>query len=193
LKLNPLLLAAALALAPCAQAQTSSSPAKKDLVAKILQAQQPGIDQLARQLVEQPAMQLLQRAGAAVQQRVEADKREAMARDLQADARKFVDDTYPIVRQRAQALAPTTIGPLLEEKMTEAELKEVHGILQSPAWRKFQGLAPEMQKALGEKLVADVKPQVEANLRTLDQAMAKRLGITPAANPPPAAAPAPGK
>jgi hypothetical protein len=50
-----------------------------------------------------------------------------------------------------------------------------------------------MQKALGEKLVADVKPQVEANLRTLDQAMAKRLGITPAANPPPAAAPAPGK
>jgi hypothetical protein len=201
LKLNPLLLAAALALATIAHAQTASapprqapsSPAKKDLVAKILQAQQPGIDQLARQLVEQPAMQLLQRAGAAVQQRVEPDKREAMARDLQADARKFVDDTYPIVRQRAQALAPTTIGPLLDEKMTEAELKEVHGILQSPAWRKFQGLAPEMQKALGEKLVADVKPQVETNLRALDQTMAKRIGITPSANTAPAAAPAPGK
>lgn len=189
MKLNPLLLAAALALAPCAQAQTPSSAAKKDLVAKILQAQQPGIDQMARQLVEQPAMQLLQRAGAAVQQRVEPDKREAMGRDLQADARKFVDDTYPIVRQRAQALAPGTIGPLLEERMTEAELKEVHGILQSPAWRKFQGLAPDMQKALGEKLVADVKPQVETNLRALDQTMAKRLGITPPANP----APAPGK
>jgi hypothetical protein len=34
-----------------------------------------------------------------------------------------------------------------------------------------------MQKALGEKLVADVKPQMETRLKALDQTMAKRLGL----------------
>ena len=139
-------------------------------------------------MVEQPAVQLLQRAGSMIPARVAADQREAVAKDLQADARKFVEETFPIVRQRAIALAPSTIGALLEEKLTEAELREVVGILDSPTWRKFQTLTPDMQRALGEKLVADVKPQVETRLKAMDQAMAKRLGITA-----PASAPAAGK
>lgn len=171
----------ALALAVSAGAQAQSTPAKKDLVAKIIQAQQGGVDQLARQLVEQPAVQMLQAAGRAVQQRVPAEQREAVARELQGDVRKFVDETVPIVRQRATALAPSTIGPLLEEKLTEAELREVLGIFNSASWKKFQGLAPDMQKALGEKLVAEVKPDVEARLKSLDATMSRRLGITPAA------------
>jgi uncharacterized protein len=179
LKLSLLVVPLALTLPTAAWAQ--SSPAKKDLAAKIVQAQQPGIEQLARQIVEQPAVQMLQAAGRAVQQRVPAEQREAMARDLQGDVRKFVDETVPIVRQKAAALAPQTIAPLLEEKMTEAELREVLGVFNSAAWKKFQGLAPEMQKALGEKLVAEVKPDVEGRLKTLDAAMAKRLGITPGA------------
>ena len=192
-------LASVLAFATLAQAQTASapaatrapsSPAKKELVANILKEQQQGIEQLARQIVEQPAGQMLQRAGSMVATRIEADKREAVAREMQADARKYVDDTLPIARQRAAALAPSTIGALLEERMTEAELKEVLATMRSPAWRKFQGLAPEMQKALGEKLVADVRPQVEANLRALDQSLAKRLGIGP---PTGASAPATGR
>lgn len=181
-------LAVLLAVSTLSLAQSTSTPAKKELIAKILQAQQAGIDGLARQLVEQPAVQLLQRAGAIVQQRVAADQRQAMANELQGDVRQFVEQTYPIVRARAQALAPTTIGPLMDEKMTEAELKEVLAVFESAAWRKFQTLAPEMQKALGEKLVADVKPQVETRLKALDAAMGKRLGLTP-----PAAASGAGK
>jgi hypothetical protein len=178
-------LAVTLAFMPLSHAQTPSTPAKKELVSKILQAQQGGIDQLARQLVEQPAVQLLQRAGAIVQQRVAADQRQAMANELQGDVRQYVQETFPIVRGRAQALAPTTIGPLLEEKMTEAELKEVLGVFESAAWRKFQTLAPDMQKVLGEKLVVDVKPQVETRLKALDAAMGKRLGLpAPAASAP---------
>jgi uncharacterized protein len=171
----------ALALAVSAAAHAQSTPAKKDLVAKILQAQQSGVDQLARQIVEQPAVQMLQAAGRAVQQRVPAEQREAMAKELQGDVRKFVDETVPVVRQKATALAPSTIGPMLDEKLTEAELKEVLGVFNSAAWRKYQGLAPEMQRALGEKLVAEVKPEVEARMKALDATMAKRLGITPGA------------
>ena len=187
--MKTIVLAAALAFTAAANAQTASTPAKKELVAKVLQAQQPAVEQLARQLVEQPAVQMLQRAGSFVQARVDADKREATMRDLQAEARKYVDETYPLVRERALKLAPTTIGTLLEEKMTEAELKQVLAIFESAAWRKFQTLGGDMQRALGEKLVPEVKDQVEPKVRALDQALARRLGITPA----PASAPANGK
>lgn len=170
----------ALVLAFAAGAWAQSTPAKKELAAKIVQAQQPGIDQLARQLVEQPAVQMLQAAGRAVQQRVPAEQREAMARELQGDVRKFVDETVPYVRQRATALAPQTIAPLLEERMTEAELTEVLAVFNSAAWKKFNGLAPDMQKALGEKLVAEVKPEVESRMKALDGVMSRRLGMTPA-------------
>jgi hypothetical protein len=177
--------AAAVALV-CAQAsaQTASTPAKKELAAKIVQTQQGSVDQMARQLVEQPALQLLQRAIPIVQSRVPADQREAVVRELQADARKYVEDTLPIVSQRARALATLTIGPVLEAKMSESELKEVLSILESATWRKFQGLAPDMQKALGEKLMADMKAQMETRLKALQQAMSKRLGsYTPASAP----------
>lgn len=175
------LLAALLALTLPVAAQTAASPAKKELVAKILQAQQVAIEQLARQLVEQPAGQLARGATAALQTRVPADQREALFKELQADVRKFVDETYPLVREKALKLAPLTIGPLMEERLTEDELRQVLAIFQSAAWRKFQGLSGDMQKALGERLVADIKDQVEPRVRALDQTMARRLGITPPA------------
>ncbi len=176
------LLAALTTLGAAAQtAAPAASAQKQQLVDQILQAQQPGVDQLARQLVEQPAIQLLQRAAAHVRRNVAADQQQAMGQNLQADVRKYVDDAYPVVRDRARALAPSTIGPLLAEKLTEAELQEVLAVFKSEAWRKFQTLAPQMQQTLGEKLVADVKPKIEPRLKALDLAMGKRLGLTPAA------------
>lgn len=188
MKVTFLLLASALAFSMGAQAQTAPavSPQKQALVDQILQAQQGGVDQLARQIVEQPAVQLLQRAAALVRRNVAADKQQAMGQSLQDDARKYVDETFPIVRDKARSLAPGILGPLMAEKLTEAELQEVLAVFKSEAWRKFQGLAPQMQQSLGEKLVAEVKPQLENQLRALDQAMAKRLGLKP-----PAAASAP--
>lgn len=182
-----------LAIAACcatAQAQSTpaaATPAKKELVARILKVQQAGVEMLARNLVEQPAIDMLDRAGAALQQRVAADKREAVARDIQADARKYVEETYPLVRDRALKLAPGTVGALLEEKFTEDELKQVAAMMESPVFVKFQSLGGEMQKVLLEKVVADSRPQVEPKLRALEDTVARRLGITPNA----AQAPAP--
>lgn len=176
---SPFVLALALALGASAHAQ--STPAKKALAEQIVQAQQPGIDQLARQLVEQPAVRMLQGAGRAVQQQVPPEQQEAMARALQDDVRRFVDDTVPYVRDRAAALAPQTLVPLLENRLTETELKDVLAIFNSPAWRKFQGLAPELQQALGERLVTEVRPEMEKRIQALDGTMSRRLGLTPPA------------
>ena len=87
-----------------------STPAKKELVAKVLQLQQPAIELVARAMAEQPAQILMQRAGPILQQRIPPDKRQAVAQEIQADVKKYVEDTVPMVRERAVALAPSTIG-----------------------------------------------------------------------------------
>jgi hypothetical protein len=103
----------------------ASTPAKKELVARVLVLQQSAIEQTAQSIVERPAMQLQQQAGMALQTRVPPEKREAAAKNVQADLKKYVDETGPMVRQQAVKLAPSTVGALLEEKFTEAELKEL--------------------------------------------------------------------
>ena len=155
-----------------------STNGKKELVAKVLQLQQPGIENMARGLAEQPAMQLMQQAGQSLQ-RLPTERREALARDIEADLRKYAEEAVPIVRDRAVKLAPSTIGPLLDERLTEEELRQVIGVLESPAWRKFQGMAADMQRALTEKLVAETKVDIEPKVKAMQATVAKRLGITP--------------
>jgi uncharacterized protein len=186
----PLAVHAQAASAPARPAPAPSSPAKKALVQQVLQLQQPGIDAVARQLVEQPAGQMLQRAASVVAQRVPADQREATMRELTAEARKYVDETYPVVRDRAAKLAPTTVGALLEERFTEDELKQVVAMLKSPVYRKLQESGIDLQRVLAEKLVAETRATIEPKLRALDDTMVKRLGLN---NPPPAAGSAPAR
>lgn len=195
-RFNLILAAAVVVLAPLANAQTAasapipgvpSSPAKKELVQKILALQQPAIENMARQLVEVPVANLLQRAGPVLQQNVAADKREAVAQEIQGDVKKYVDEAVPIVRDRAVKLAPSTIGALLEEKFTEEELRQVVAVLESPVNKKFQSLAGDMQRSLGEKLVADTRGQIEPKVQALQDSVARRLGATQSAPAKPAA------
>jgi uncharacterized protein len=171
------LLIAAIAVTCCATAQAQSTPAKKELVARILKVQQPGMEMLARSLLERPAVDVMDRAGAMIPERVAADKRETVARDIEGDVRRFLEETVPLVRDRAVRLAPSTVGALLEEKLTEDELKQVVGIMESPAFAKFQALGGDMQKVLVEKLVAEMRPQVDAKVRAMEESVAKRLGL----------------
>ena len=165
-------LAAAQSTAP---ASAPASAAKKEQVAKLLQLLKPAVEGLATQLTQQPAMQIQQGAGAALQ-KVAPERREAVARDIEADFRKYAEETVPIVRDRANKLAPTTIGALLEERFTEEELRQILVLLESPVNRKFQQLMPDMQRALGEKLVAESRDEVQVKLHALQTSVAQRLG-----------------
>jgi len=158
-------------------AQAQSTPAKKELVARLLLLQQPAIEQLAQGLALRPAEQMMQQAGLALQSQVPADKREAIAKEIQADVKKYADETVPLVREQAVKLAPSTIGAVLEEKFTEDELKQLISIMESPVNRKFQQLGGEFQKVLMEKLVAETQGAVQPKVKALEQAVGKRLGL----------------
>lgn len=159
-----------------AQSATSTS-AKKELVAKVLSLQQPAIEGLATQLAQQPAAQLMQGASIALQTKVAPDKREAIAKEIQADLKKYAEEAVPLLRANAVKLAPSTIGVVLDEKFTEEELKQLIAIMESPVNKKFGQLNGELQKSLGEKLVAESRATIEPKIKTLEQTVAKRLGL----------------
>lgn len=178
------LIIALLIALPVAAAHAQPSPAKKALVARILKVQQPGIEGLSRSMAERPAIALIERAGAVLPERVAADKRDAVGKEIQADVKKYLDEAVPLVTSRAVRLAPTTVGPFLEENFTEDELKQVAAFLESPAINKFQQLSGDMQKVLLEKVVAETKGVIDQKVVALEQSVSKRLGIVaPAAAP----------
>ncbi len=167
----------------------ATSASKKEQIAKLLSLQAPGIEQLATQIAQQPAIQLMQQAGAVVQ-RLPEDKREALGRDIDADVKKYLDSAVPVVRSRATELAPLTVGALLDERFSEQELREIVATLESPTWRKFQGAANDMQRAIVERLVADTRPTVDPKVQAMQKSIGDRLRAAAPA-PAPAAAPAP--
>lgn len=185
--------AASLCLAQATPPQATSSPAKQALLQKALQLQQPGIEGIGNTLANQTASQVLQVAGQAMG-RVPADKREAVGAELQAEVRKFYEDIAPILQAAAVKLAPATMGTAMDQKFTEEEMKVLVAWLESPVNRKYQQFAGESQQALGQKLVAETRPQIEPKMKTLEQVMGAKLiavGAGPAGEAKPAGASAP--
>ena len=181
-------LAIALAAALGAQAQNAQLPAapstntpasasKKDLVARILRAQQGSIEGMAQQLAERPAIEIVGNAMQYIGARVPKDKQEAMAKQVQAEAQKYAAAAVPIVTRRAVELAPSTIGAMLEEKFSDDELAQIASLLENPVILKYQRMLPDMQQALGQKLIADTRPLVEPKVAALEETVAKQLGI----------------
>jgi hypothetical protein len=164
----------ALAIGLVGATTTAMAQTKQELVNKVLQLQQPGVEALGNTLANNTASQVLQMAGRAMGQ-VPPEKREALAKEMQADVRKFYDDVSPQLRSAAVKLAPSTLGAVYAEKFSEDELKTLITWLESPVNKKFQQSAVEMQQTLGQKLVSETKGQVEPTLKVLEQTLAAKL------------------
>ncbi|VTU39204.1 hypothetical protein H4CHR_04623 [Variovorax sp. PBS-H4] len=188
-KIKFALLAVALAGSSVAMAQD-----KPAMVKQFLDLQRPGIEALARGLVEQSSAPIAQAGSQYLQTQVPAEKREAAAKAADAELKKYFDEAYPIVRDKAVALAPDALGPILRDNFSEEELRQLLAWINSPLSKKYQELNPKMQTALTEKLVAETRSSIEPKMRTLDANVAKALGAPTEGAPPAKSAPkAPAK
>jgi hypothetical protein len=183
------LVAVALAGSSMAMAQDKAA-----MVKQFLDLQRPGIEALARGLVEQSSAPIAQAGSQYLQTQVPAEKREAAAKAADAELKKYFDEAYPIVRDKAVALAPDALGPILRDNFSEEELRQLLAWINSPLSKKYQELNPKMQTALTEKLVAETRSSIEPKMRTLDANVAKALGAPTEGAPPAKSAPkAPAK
>jgi uncharacterized protein len=165
---------AAPAAPAAAPAPLPTSAAKKELVARVLTTQQPAIENIGRGLAANTSQQVLEVAGDAVGQ-VNPARREAVGKAIQDDVKKFYDDIEPTLKASAAKSAPTSIGSLLEQRMTEDELKQVVTWLESPVSKKYQALAGEMESALGQQVIADTRGTIEPKLKSLENTIRGRL------------------
>ena len=142
---------------------------KKEVVQKILSSQQGALDDMSRNVAEQPARQLAMGARQILVQGVPEDKREATAKLVDAEIKKYLDGAVPAVRASAGKLSTSVLGPIYEEKFSEDELKQLQAMLESPVLKRYQSLLPEMSNTLLEKVVADARPQVTPKLQTAEK------------------------
>lgn len=158
-----------------ASAASPVSPAKKALVARVLQIQQASIENIGATMAQQSVAPLVQQLGPAIQQRVPAERRQAVAEGAQADLRKYLAEMEPLLRSAAVKAAPGALGGMLEERFSEDDLKALIGILESPVQRKYAQMNAELGQALAQKVAADARVQVDAKLAALQQGLTKRL------------------
>jgi len=171
-KIKLALLTVALAASPLTWAQDG----KAAQVKQFLELQRPGVEALARALVEQSSAPIAQAGAGYLRTQVPEAKREAVGRAADAELKKYFDDAYPVVRDKAVQLAPTSIGPILENNFSEEELRQLNAWISSPLSKKYQELNPQMQQALTKAVVADTRAAIEPKMQALDASVAKALG-----------------
>lgn len=159
--------------ANAATADAAIAPAKKELVQKVLQLWQ--VDALGESMLERPVAEAVEQARVVLQGRVPPDKRDAAMKDITTEAKKFLDANTPLVRDNTRKIVPSTVEPMLAEKFSEDELRQIVAIFESPVKRKFEAMVPDMQKVLGEKLAAETRSQIDPKLEDLRQRIASRL------------------
>lgn len=168
-----------IAISGIANAQTVIPPAKAQLIQRLLQLWH--VDNIGVTMLQEPVAESLRQARSLLQGRASTERQEAAMKDIAADAKKFLDETTPLVRASAEKLIPTTVAPLLAEKFSEEELRQIIAILESPVKSKFEALIPEIQKALGEKIAAEsastINPKLEGLKKEIGERM--RVAITP--------------
>ena len=169
MKLTNTVWATAIASALMATSLAAHAESKKELVQKLLTIQQSALEGTARGLAENPARQLAAAAQPVLAQAVPEDKREATAKQIDAEIRKYLDTAMPVLRNTTIKLSQSVIGPMFEERFTEDELKQLVTMLDSPVLKKYQGLLPEMSNALVEKVVQEARPQVDPKLQAAQQ------------------------
>lgn len=153
--------------------------AKQELVDRVLQLWHP--ETIGESMLQAPVGDAVQQARAVLQGRVSPEKRDAALKEIVADARQFMDQNKPLAQASAQKLVGTTVAPMLAERFSEEELRQIIAILESPVKKKFEAMVPELQKKLGESVAADTRAVMDPKLQELQQRIGMRLrsAVTP--------------
>ncbi|HEY0818984.1 MAG TPA: hypothetical protein VGD46_09415 [Rhizobacter sp.] len=171
-----------------------SSAAKKDMVQRLLTIQQPDLEGMMGDLIARPARQIIADAEEILHTRIAPEKRQDAIKKIQEAINKYRDETSPLMRERAGKIAQTSIGPVLEEKYSEEELKQLVAMLESPVYKKYQQGMPDLTKAYGQAVLKELEPSVQPKVVALQQSIGKALsdsaGAAAPAKPAPSAKPA---
>jgi uncharacterized protein len=148
-------------------------PAKQALVQRVLDKM--GLESVGLQMLQAPVADLLRQSRVVVQSRVPADKQDATMKDITAEATRFVEQESPALRTSTHAIVQASVAPLLAQKFSEDELKQLAGILESPVLAKFESVVPEMKKTVGENVAKANAAQIQPKMTDLQNRVGLKL------------------
>jgi len=146
---------------------------KQALVQRVLAKM--GLDAVGLQMLQTPVADMLRQSRVVVQSRVPADKQDATMKDITAEATKFVDQETPALRASTHTIVQSSVAPLLAQKFSEDELKQLAGILESPVLAKFETVLPELKRAVGENVAKANAAQIQPKMTDLQNRVGLKL------------------
>lgn len=164
---------AAAASAPAAAASAPLSASKRALLEKLLSLWHP--EQVAIVMAQRPAAEAVQSSRIALQGRVSGERLDTTVKSIAADAQRYVDEVTPVAQAAGAKAAQEVALPMLAESFTEAELKELIALMESPVRRKFEGLVPKVEAAVGTRVATEAGPQIQPKLDAMKQEVASKL------------------
>ena len=185
-------LALALAAAPVAHAQAAAPAAapaplpapdaeKQKVIDRILASFHPEVAIV--QAAQRPGIEAMQKSVVALQAaHVPKDRMEKTMKDIGADVQKYIDTTTPIVAASAKKFTNQAVGPLLAQSFSVDELKQLAAMFESPLKDRFDKLVPQLETAIGQKVQADVAPQVNKNIQAMTEAVGTKLRVAATLN-----------
>lgn len=169
------LLALAVAVSTCVATPVwaQAVDAKAKLIDKLLTLWHP--EDVVVMMVQRPAADAVQQARIALQGRVTAERRDAALKDMAVDVQKYINEATPIALDTARHQIASTVAPILQQQFSEDELKQIIAMLESPVKKKFEQLIPQMERSLGEKVVAESRAAIDPKMKELTQAVGLKL------------------
>jgi len=166
------------ASAPAAVAAPAPLPApdaeKQKIIDRILVAFHPENGIL--QVVQRQGVEAMQRSDMALQaNHVPKDRKDKTMKEISVDVQKYIDTTMPLAIGSAKKATSPAVGPILAQNFTADELRQLAALLESPLKQKFDKLVPQMENAVGQKVQADIAPQVNANVKAMTEAVGTKL------------------
>lgn len=170
------LLCAILGLALCggACAQNAAVPLDKQaLVQRVLDKM--ALDAVGLQMLQAPVADMMRQSELLVKTRVPVDKQEATMKDIAQEANKFMEQELPPLRASTHAIVQANVAPLLAQKFSVDELKQLAAVLESPVLAKFEALVPEMKKTVGENVAKANQATIQPKMNELQNKVGLRL------------------
>ena len=156
-----------------ALAQPAAKESGKDLVAHAVELMHTEDVPIVR--LQAIVINGVEQAKIGLEQRLPADKMQPVMADIGGIAHKTLDEVTPAVRDAGVKLAPGVIGPLLREKFTDDELRQLIAVLDSPVRKKYEAMLPEIQQAIGQAVTEQTHTQVTPKLQDMGKQISARI------------------
>jgi uncharacterized protein len=181
--LTRLLLSAALGLSSVvAHAQGAATDAgKQALIDRILVLFHP--ENAVLIAVQRPAKETMQKSAIALQTaHVPKERVDKALKDISTDVQKYIDTATPLAAASAKKNVGPAVGPIFAENFTVDELRQILALLESPVKAKFEKLVPRMEDAVGQKVQAEVAPQINKDIQAMNESAGTKLRVAATLN-----------